>query len=83
MPSLEVRSRQNHQNKCDLPLHQNLFLVGLSGFGTYNNSFAIDYIYYKGGVKMSIGYACLTIGVPGTELSRCTLKNASEADERL
>jgi len=27
---------------------------------------------------VAIGYACLTIGVPGTELSRCTLKNASE-----
>lgn len=27
---------------------------------------------------MSIGYACQLIGVPGTELSRCILKNASE-----
>lgn len=27
---------------------------------------------------MAIGYACITIGVPGTELSRCILKNASE-----
>lgn len=27
---------------------------------------------------MAIGYACLTIGVPGTSLSSCTLKNATE-----
>ncbi len=27
---------------------------------------------------MAIGYACLTIGVPGTDLSRCILRNASE-----
>ena len=27
---------------------------------------------------MAIGYACLTIGVPGTSLSSCTLKNATQ-----
>jgi UV DNA damage endonuclease len=27
---------------------------------------------------MAIGYACLTIGVPGTSISSCTLKNATE-----
>lgn len=27
---------------------------------------------------MAIGYACLTIGVPNTGLSRCTLKNATD-----
>ena len=27
---------------------------------------------------MAIGYACLTIGVPGTIISSCTLKNATE-----
>jgi UV DNA damage endonuclease len=31
---------------------------------------------------MAIGYACLTIGVPGTGLSRCTLKNATEDNIR-
>lgn len=28
---------------------------------------------------MSIGYACLTVGVPGTELKSCIMKNASES----
>lgn len=32
---------------------------------------------------MSIGYACQLIGVPGTELSRCILKNASEDKLRI
>lgn len=32
---------------------------------------------------MAIGYACLTIGVPGTGLSRCTLKNATEDNIRV
>lgn len=27
---------------------------------------------------MAIGYACLTIGVPGTSISSCTLKNATQ-----
>lgn len=31
---------------------------------------------------MSIGYACQVIGVPGTETSRCILKNASEDNLR-
>jgi UV DNA damage endonuclease len=31
---------------------------------------------------MSIGYACLTIGVPGTNLSRCILRNATELNLR-
>ncbi len=26
---------------------------------------------------MSIGYACLTVGVPGTKLRSCTLKNSA------
>ena len=30
---------------------------------------------------MNIGYACLALGVPGSELKSCTLKNAQE--ERL
>ena len=32
-------------------------------------------------VMMRIGYACLTVGVPNTELKTCLLKNAS--DEKL
>ena len=28
---------------------------------------------------MSIGYACLTVGVPNTEMKRCIAKNANEA----
>jgi len=31
---------------------------------------------------LAIGYACLTIGVPNTGLSRCTLKNATEDNLR-
>lgn len=31
---------------------------------------------------MSIGYACLTVGVPGTELSGCILRNATEENLR-
>lgn len=36
---------------------------------------------FFGGVLMSIGYACLTLGVPFTDMKSCTLKNAT--DERL
>jgi UV DNA damage endonuclease len=32
---------------------------------------------------MSIGYVCQVIGVPGTHLSRCILKNATETNIRL
>ena len=31
---------------------------------------------------MAIGYACLTVGVPGTSISGCTLKNASQDNLR-
>lgn len=31
---------------------------------------------------MAIGYACLTVGVPGTALSRCSLKNATKENIR-
>lgn len=33
---------------------------------------------HERGLKMSIGYACLTVGVPNTNLKSCMLKNASE-----
>ena len=38
---------------------------------------------YQEEITVSIGYACQLIGVPGTELSRCILKNASEDKLRI
>lgn len=38
-------------------------------------------IYARRGHDMSIGYACLTIGVPGTGMRSCIMKNAD--DEKL
>jgi UV DNA damage endonuclease len=39
---------------------------------------AADIISDTGGMIMAIGYACLTVEVPGTGLVRCILKNAAE-----